>query len=460
MKYTQMKRIILKSLPYLLFHLISIFCQANGLTMKLFPIHSPHLQILPKSFTTHDRQQFLVNISLSRALQVQNKHPKLAPDSIKSAISYLDDNFLITNITIVNKSLRYTAYVIVDTLRDLTWIQCFRCNPCFLQRNPFPAERWSSFTRMSLDDLRCAPHIYYNGSCGFEDSYGNGHTEGYLGKATFMFQADGPGDVDINQYYPNIGFGCGIRNHNFLFNIFGGENEIAGVLGLSPGPRSFINQLDMVIKERFSYCLVPFLPISGSASATTLSFGDDAKIGGDDERKVQTFEFKPDAHHFAYLGAILVNGVRLHIDPIIFKLDELEYQTGFFIGLTSPLTLLARPAYSAVRRAMVDHFKKYGWLPMERTLVYDLCYTQVMSGNQVYPTMAFNFLKSPNDKGEIQFIIPPENLFANMGVMGTGFCLQMLPTDGLSVLGAFQQVNHKFLFDLKNKLVSFIPQKC
>ncbi|KAK9691779.1 hypothetical protein RND81_09G219500 [Saponaria officinalis] len=430
--------------------------------MKLFPIHSPHLQILPKNFTTQDRQQFLVNISLSQSLEVQNRHPKLAPNSIKSTLSYLGGSFLVANLTIVNKSLRYTAYVVVNTLSDLTWIQCFRCNPCFPQRNPFPSERWSSFTRMSLDDLRCAPHRYYNGSCGFEDSYGSGRTEGYLGKATFMFQADGPGEVGINQYYPNIGFGCAIRNRYFPFNHLEGVNEIAGILGLSPGPRSLINQLDMVIKERFSYCLAPFSPVRGSASTTTLSFGDDAKIGGDDERKVQTFGFRPDAHHFAYLGAILVNGIRLHIDPIIFKLDDLYYETGFFIGLTAPLTLLARPAYAAVRHAMVGHFKQYGWRPMERSLgyQYDLCYAQVMSGNQVYPTMAFNFLKSPKDKGEIQFIIPPENLFANMEIRGTGFCLQMLPTDGLSVLGAFQQVNHKFLFDLKNKLVSFIPQKC
>ncbi|KAK9735714.1 hypothetical protein RND81_04G222100 [Saponaria officinalis] len=313
---------------------------------------------------------------------------------------------------------------------------------------------------MSLDDLRCAPQRYYNGSCGFRYFFDDGRTEGYLGKATFMFQADGPGEVGTNQYFPNIGFGCGIRNNHFPFNRLGAENEIAGVLGLSPGPRSFINQLDMVIKERYCYCLAPFSLGRRSATTITLSFGDGAKIGGDDERKVQTFGFRPDAHHFAYLGAILVNGVRLHIDPIIFKLDDLNHQTGFFIGITAPFTLLARPAYSAVRRAMVNHFKQYGWLPRERTVIFDLCYAQVISGNQVYPTMAFSFLKSPNDKGEIQFIIPPENLFANIEIRGTEFCLQMLPTDDISVLGAFQQVNHKFLFDLKNKLVSFIPQKC
>ncbi|KAL9248035.1 hypothetical protein vseg_021400 [Gypsophila vaccaria] len=222
----------------------------------------------------------------------------------------------------------------VDTFSDLTWIQCEKCDPCFPQKQPFPSGTWSSYTRMSRDDIRCVPKKDFNGSCGFEASFGKGRTEGYLGKATFMFEANRNGSVGVNQqYYPNIGFGCGIHNRDFAFKNPSGENEIVGVFGLNLSPKSFITQLDAEIKQRFSYCLPP---LDGSAINTTLSFGDDAQIGGDDERKVQRFGYKPNARQFAYIGAILVNGARLHIDPEIFELDETEYKTGFSSTLAHP----------------------------------------------------------------------------------------------------------------------------
>ncbi|KAM1095716.1 hypothetical protein ACFX15_010140 [Malus domestica] len=44
----------------------------------------------------------------------------------------------------------------------------------------------------------------------------------------------------------------------------------------------------------------------------------------------------------------------------------------------------------------------------------------------------------------------------------TSVCIGIMPTcdAGPSLLGAFQQTNHRFLFDVKSLKMSFVPEKC
>ena len=66
----------------------------------------------------------------------------------------------------------------------------------------------------------------------------------------------------------------------------GGENVIAGILGMGSGRRSILSQLQSVTNLRFSYCLLSWNNEAGTY--TYLRFGDDAQISGNTQTMVQS----------------------------------------------------------------------------------------------------------------------------------------------------------------------------
>ncbi|KAL9248037.1 hypothetical protein vseg_021402 [Gypsophila vaccaria] len=449
---------------YLLFQAIFILHQANAFSIKMFPINSPDLQILPQSLTVNEQEHFLVNISLSRALYAKKQESNLALDSIQqSAIPFLRHSYFVTQLTFGNLNKSFTPYMILDTFSDLTWIQCANCNPCFKLNDTFPLDDSPSYVRMDLDDRRCVPKEIFNGSCAFNASYGKGHSEGYLGKTNFIFKYLNQGNY-TTKIVPNIPLGCGIRNAGFPFSNAEDEdgyetNLIAGVIGLSPSPRSFITGSSQLTNGRFSYCM----PHPNGTNTTIMSFGGDANISADNGNEIQTISMKPSARYYLYFAAIVVGGVRLKINPAIFKLDHINYKTGFFIDPGTPITVLSEPAYTLLKHELIAQFSSFGWdpitLPKDKR-VYDLCYAKLPdnSTDQFYPTVAFHFVQSFG--GEVELVLPPENVFEKMK-RKSGFCLKMVSSsDGPSILGAFQQSNFRFLFDVDTELLSFVPENC
>ncbi|KAK9691783.1 hypothetical protein RND81_09G219900 [Saponaria officinalis] len=435
------------TLLHLILHIIFIFHQANAFSMNIHPIDSPHLQILPKSFTIKERHHFLRNISLSRAFYANKKNAKLLGlNSIHSSLSNVQRSYFVTQLSFGSQEPPFNPLVILDTSADQTWIQCAGCNPCFDLQKSFLVENSTSYSRLGVDDGRCIPKINYEGGCGFEASYGKGHTQGYLGTDIFNFN-------DSSGYFPNIAFGCAVKNHDFDFGG-GAQNVIAGVHGLGVGPQSMLTQLEMDIKGRFSYCLRP------DNGSSTIKFGDDVQISGD----FATIAMNPEARYHLYLAGITVQGRRLTIDPKLFQLDQ-DYTRGFFIDPSATFTVLTNTAYVALKNAIIEHFKKYGMNPSAPSKnIFDLCYDKLPGLLTNYPSITFNFIKSPGgDTGEIELKLNQENVFGNFAV-ANGFCLQMLSTpdskDGPSIFGAFQQTNFQFAFDVKTRLLSFAPKSC
>ncbi|KAL9233561.1 hypothetical protein vseg_008546 [Gypsophila vaccaria] len=437
------------TLFHLILHIILIFHQTNAFSMNIHPIDSPHLQILPKSYTVKDRHHFLRNISLSRAFYASTKNAKLGLNSINSSVSNVQGSYFVTQLTFGSKEPPFNLVVILDTLADQTWIQCAGCDPCFNLANSSHVEDSNTYARLSMDDSRCVPKINYEGGCGFEATYGKGHTQGYLGTDIFNFNTSG--------YFPNIAFGCAIKNHDFDF-AKDATNSIAGVFGLGVGPQSMLTQLEMDIKGRFSYCLRP------DNGSSTILFGDNVQISGD----FLTIAMNPEARYHLYLSGISVQGRRLPIDPRLFRLDLQDFTKGFFIDPSAAFTVLTRTAYDTLKDAIIDHFKGYTMnpLPPSPSNIFDLCYDKVpdASKGQVYPTVTFYFIKSPGvDTGEEKLVLNQENVFGNFAIQ-KGFCLQMLstpgPEDGPSIFGAFQQTNFQFAFDVNTRLLSFAPKSC
>ncbi|KAL9248039.1 hypothetical protein vseg_021404 [Gypsophila vaccaria] len=422
----------------------------------MIPIDSPDLQILPKGFTVKERAYFLRNLSLSRAFYANKRNSKLGLDSIKGPLqSVVARNYFVTQLTIGKHKPSFSPIVILDSSSDQTWIQCARCEECFNLKESYPVEESTSYSRMNPDDSRCSPQIMYDGTCGFEASYEKGHTLGYMGTDTFIFN----NTKNAATYFTNIAFGCGIHNKDFPFGSDPG-NIIAGVHGLALGPKSIMTQLTSEIKGRYTYCLRPDL---GNSSIT---FGDDAQITGDSLRKVQTIAMNPTARYHLYLAGITVQGLRLPIDPSLFQLDDREYTSGFFIDPGATFTVLTNTAYLLLRTAIVEHFNKYDLKPLDpKAFVFDLCYKNRpdFAKGQIYPSITLHFIKSLDNSGEANLQLDSNMVFGTF-VNGGGFCMQILSTepgkDGPSIFGAYQQGGFRFLFDVDSKLLSFVPSKC
>ncbi|KAK9735331.1 hypothetical protein RND81_04G198900 [Saponaria officinalis] len=433
-------------LLHFIFQFISFINKTNAFSMSMYPIDSPRLKILPDHFTKEDRYQFLRNISFSRAYNFNKRNSKLGPNSIDYSLSHLDSGYFLTQLNFGTLDRPFSPYVIIDMASDHTWVQCAACDPCFKLGTSISAESSTSYAKLTLDDKRCDTKQSYEGVCGFDSYFGNAHTQGYLGTDTFSFSNTAGG----LSYFPNIVYGCGIHNQNFDWGA--GSGKIAGVHGLSVGPRSFLNQLSDEIKGRFTYCL-PTDP-----DEIKITFGDAATISGD----VETIAMNPDARYHLYLEAISVDEIHLPIPSSAFELDDKNFKSGFFLDPSTPTTMLTTEAYVELVSALTLHFGTYEWFPIPFTTGHasDLCYFEepLPELAQFYPPIAFHFRESASG-GESKLAFDNDLIYRTRHPL-PGFCLNVGLTTGPSIFGAHLQANHRFLFDINAKEVKYSPEDC
>ncbi|KAK9726227.1 hypothetical protein RND81_05G199900 [Saponaria officinalis] len=447
----------------IILHLIIMFIissQTHGFTMKMIPIESKELQMFPNNLSSKERSLFLTNISLSRAYNSPITNiSKLHPNSYKLPTIYsLPKGYYVTEFEFGNGRGSFQGKFLIDTASDNTWVQCQDCNPCFdLEGKYFRYKDSRTFERMGVHHRLCDPQEEIEGSCKFDYFYSRAHIRGFLGFENFYFRDAKTSELNR---YEHIAFGCGIRNENFIFGeLYKRRNTVAGVHGLAPGPLSFLSQLNQYTKGRFSYCLVP-LGVPNTPS--NMYFGDDAQISGDSSRTVQVISMEPNAlKYHLFVNGISVDGNRLPIDPSVFELNKSDYSKGFLIDSGAPNSVLVRSAYDPLRRAITHYFKDhYDMDPIDHKTEQEIfCYRWNPSMQINYPTVTFHFVLKGH--GEVDMVLGRENLFG-MIPKENEFCLMIFPIDnsGLSLLGAFQQTNFNFLYDVNNWMLYFVPQVC
>ncbi|XP_074276897.1 aspartic proteinase nepenthesin-1-like [Silene latifolia] len=443
--------------------IISFISSTNGFSMRMVPINSHHLKIVPEKFTTYERLQFFNNITMSR---MYNRRKHLFPDGIKSPLSLVQNTVFVTELHLGEGDTAYSPYVNLDTGSEVTWVQCEGCDPCFELDKSFAYKKSTSFTRVSIYDEMCSPPESYDGSCGFSLLYGDMEphleAEGLIGRETFYFENSRTNNMDA---YQGLVFGCTLKSK---YAYFGSkdmhENVVAGIFGLTGNPRSLLTQLDAQTHGRFFYCIPHVTDVTFIES--TIYFGDDAQITGDATRQVQTIPMQSGIHYYLPLSGISVNKKRLPIDPSIFEYVEGDYTKGFLIDSGSAFSALPKSAYNLLRQAIVKFFRDaYGWLPRRPGLVFDLCYAIYPHYDQnLFPNVILHFL-SNDQVGEIDMVLTKEHLFTeveNSHGEEQGFCMMILAGDdpGQTLLGSFQQVNFGFLYDVHNNRLSFVPQNC
>lgn len=198
---------------------------------------------------------------------------------------------------------------------------------------------------------------------------------------------------------------------------------------------------------RMSYCLSPH--DSPTGTSVVLRFGHEAQIRG----SVWTTRLLPNINKYAInVIDIYVARTRIRLSPEIFRLKS-DLTGGFIFESGCLQTLLVRTAYNAVKREMIRYFQRnYHWLPKSpEPRDFDLCYN-APHGNYTFPAMTYHF------EGADLFL-GVSNVFQNVD---QGFCLIIMRINegATSILGSFQQANHRFLFDFRALTVSFVPEVC
>jgi hypothetical protein len=111
---------------------------------------------------------------------------------------------------------------------------------------------------------------------------------------------------------------------------------------------------------------------------------------------------------------------------------------------------LEQAGYDPVKKALISLIN----LPQAdgSSIGLDLCY-QKQSGSSTpnFPTITFHFKGANYDLLKENYIYVDSS-----GVI----CLAMLPSNGMSIFGNFQQQNYHILYDNGRNMLSFVPTVC
>ncbi|KAL0000193.1 hypothetical protein SO802_019795 [Lithocarpus litseifolius] len=358
------------------------------------------------------------------------------------------DKFYATEVTIGTPS--YNVLLLVDTGSDETWVQGDGCRECFdLIYENFKYKNSRTYSMVSCDHLLCNPRICIDNVCLYSNTYEDGdYSEGYLSFETFKFPMRENGDVT----FENVIFGVGMENSEMPF--MSDNNVIGGIFGLGSGPRSILRQLEEHTHLRFSYCLFDFT--SGPETYTYLHFGDDAEIIGNDQAMVETTSLLPlEGGYYLEVLGITMNGDLLPINPRELQLRE-DSSGGFIIDSGTLVTYLVLNVYSIVRNEVFRYLEEaYDWNPMVNSgLPFDLCYNVQPTENQKFPSLGINFVGAHLELGSHRVF---KSIIDNI------YCMLIRPTsseEGVNILGAVQQQDYRFLFDVGVGSMQFVPEKC
>ncbi|KAL4612543.1 hypothetical protein ACB092_08G207900 [Castanea dentata] len=425
----------------------------NGFNIKLIPKYSIDSVLFPKNLSQQEKQNRLVELSKTRALHFQSLNFANAINSTKQGIKVLQpsvqryDQFYVAEVAIGTPP--YHVLLLVDTGSEKTWVQGEGCSKCFdLIYDNFEYENSQTYSMVSCDHVLCNPRICIDNVCHYSITYeDDDSSKGYLSSETFKFPMREDGYVT----YENVIFGVGMENSENPFMSDG--NVIGGVFGLANGPRSILRQLERHTHLRFSYCLFDFT--SGPETYTYLHFGDDAQIIGNDQAMVQTTSLLPhdDGYYLEVLG-ITMNGNLLPINPRDLQLRE-DSSGGFIIDSGAIVTYLVPNAYSVVRNEVLRYLEEaYDWNPMENTgQPFDLCYRVQPTENQKFPSLGITFVGAHLELGSHRVFNSIEDNIYCMFITSSAVL-------DVNILGAAQQQDYRFLFDVGAGLMQFVPEKC
>jgi len=354
---------------------------------------------------------------------------------IVSPVSAGNGEFLM-KMEIGTPALSYSA--ILDTGSDLTWTQCKPCTDCYKQSTPiFDPSRSSTYGTVTCKSSMCQALPAFSctsAKCEYLYTYGDySSTQGILSYETFTLSS---------QSLPHVAFGCGQDNEG------NGFSQGGGLVGFGRGPLSFISQLGPSVGNKFSYCLVS---VNDSPSKSSpLFLGQTASLNAKtvSSTPILLSNSQPTFYYISLEG-ISVGGKLLKIPARTFDLKS-DGTGGLIIDSGTTVTYLEQAGYDLVKKALISLIN----LPQAdgSSIGLDLCY-QKQSGSSTpnFPTITFHFKGANYDLLKENYIYVDSS-----GVI----CLAMLPSNGMSIFGNFQQQNYHILYDNGRNMLSFVPTVC
>ncbi|KAE9612349.1 putative nepenthesin [Lupinus albus] len=251
---------------------------------------------------------------------------------------------------------------------------------------------------------------------------------------------------------PRIVFGCGTKNYNPRSRD--SSYPLVGVFGMGMDTLSFINQIETQSGGRFSYCFVHM--DMHNPPPSYLRFGTNIKP----PRSYKTINFhKFDGHSYMVNVVDLgVNMEHLNINKRIFYSRDTKNE-GFLIDSGASVSYLSKGAYDVVASKLDENFAKYKGEFRKENQDGWLCYSRIKGpqGYQNVPGITYYF------EGGAQLYVTPQDAYMRDTRQGSKvtFCLATLETKvGLNIIGAFHQVNYKFIFNIKDKTLQFGRDDC
>ncbi|CAL0314766.1 unnamed protein product [Lupinus luteus] len=306
----------------------------------------------------------------------------------------------------------YKSYLLtIDTGSTHIWIQCEDCRlkpkgHCYPQKDDyFPNSKSKSYIPLN-------PPSPYN------LTYGDGsNSSGFRAKETFTFPSTSPSFPHLK--LPNIIFGCGTNNHN----SFSRDNNfpIAGIFGLG-------------MDERFGTNIRP------PPKSKTIKFLQSST-----------------SHYFVNLVDLGVNGERLHINEKILNSPDKTHK-GIAIDSGAATSYISKGAYDILIKKLDNHFLKHKGEFKKEIHQQWFMYSRIKgSGFNNVPGVIFYF------EGGAQLDVNPEDTFMRITLRGSSEALALAIRQtavGFNILGAFQQVNYKFIYNIKDKTLQFGQEDC
>ncbi|KAF8403689.1 hypothetical protein HHK36_011793 [Tetracentron sinense] len=406
-----------------------------GFQARLIHSNSPLSPLYNPTATPSDRIRAAVANSFSRHHSLESSKSRGAsPDWVQAPVRpysgvYVLSYYIGTPAT--------ETFAIVDTASDLIWLQCLPCVECYKQIDPiFDPTKSSSYRKIQCSEPECHAIPTTNCKTDKEDClYGlvyqdTSSSQGVLSSETMIFGNTPSGNYTLL----NIAFGCGHNNSET-----GDENNAPGVVGLNNQSLSLLSQVGM---NHFSYCLVP---LEEGNIDSPIKFGQAAEIIGDKTPILEGGE-----KHFYYLGlqGISVEDERLPIPAGTFNVTA-DGSGGFIVDSGTSYTLLNSNVHAMLIKEMVNNTN----LPRvdDATELFELCYDCSSDEIELAASITFHFTG-------VDLVLSTMNKWTDNG--DGLYCLAILPTTGLSILGLHQQQNINIGFDVEKNVVSFEPKDC
>ncbi|CAN1165837.1 Probable aspartic protease At2g35615 [Linum perenne] len=408
-------------------------------------IYSP---LYNSSQTIADRAKRAVQLSLARHAYRSTLSSKNTPSGIKEGLVFsMRHNLFHVNLSIGQPPV--PQLVIMDTGSEMLWVKCFPCSPCSQVPSVTLFDPLKSKTYVPRPCTRACPKCSGKDAgeqppvdCMYEIYYiDDTHSEGVYATDQLTFSTSDDGFVTI----PDMQFGCsslisGIGNQDDIINGVFGLSGSTSRAGLPYGEKPPINKLGF----HFSYCIGSIF--DSSYPYNHLTIGDESDLLG----YSTPYHNNPRGDYFVQLTNISLGGKQtLDIEDRVFRMMS---AAGIVVDSGSNIMLLHRIAFEVVKAQVKKMASSILTIAPVRES-FELCYKgSVNVDARGFPVMALQFMD------DVVVEMNNEGMFIQ--VDDNTFCLAIVRSSDISVIGIMAQQGYNVGYDLKALRIYFQPLDC